>query len=75
MDGENNGTPYFLMDDLGEKRLFFEKHPYLFPIEHGPKMQAMTPAKCVAHRGGWVPIVLEDNSASSWQQSGKMNIW
>ena len=24
MDGENNGKPYFLMDDLGEKTLFSE---------------------------------------------------
>ena len=27
MDGENNGKPYFLMDDLGVP-LFFWKHPY-----------------------------------------------
>ena len=24
MDGENNGKPYFLMDDLGENPLFLE---------------------------------------------------
>ena len=27
MDGENNGKPYFLMDDLGEKTHYFRKHP------------------------------------------------
>ena len=28
MDGENHGTPYFLMDDLGVKRYhYFRKHP------------------------------------------------
>ena len=29
MDGENNGEPYFLMDDLGGKTHYFRKHPYL----------------------------------------------
>ena len=27
MDGENNGKPYFLMDDLGGKPTIFGKHP------------------------------------------------
>ena len=27
MDGENNGKPYFLMDDLG-KTHYFGKHPF-----------------------------------------------
>jgi len=27
MDGENNGKPYFLMDDLGGKTHYFWKHP------------------------------------------------
>ena len=27
MDGENNGTPYFLIDDLG-KTHYFRKHPF-----------------------------------------------
>ena len=30
MDGENNGKPYFLMDDLGGPIPFFWKHPYKF---------------------------------------------
>ena len=29
MDGENNGKPYFLMDDLGGKPHYFRKHPYI----------------------------------------------
>ena len=29
MDGENNGTPYFLMDDLGGFTPYFWKHPYV----------------------------------------------
>ena len=29
MDGENNGKPYFLMDDLGGKPTFLGKHPYI----------------------------------------------
>ena len=28
MDGEHNGKPYFLMDDLGGKTHYFRKHPY-----------------------------------------------
>ena len=28
MDGENNGKPYFLVDDLGGKTHYFRKHPY-----------------------------------------------
>ena len=28
MDGENNGKPYVLMDDLGGKTHYFRKHPY-----------------------------------------------
>ena len=28
MDGENNGTPYKQMDDLGGKTHYFRKHPY-----------------------------------------------
>ena len=28
MDGENNGKPYFQMDDLGGKTHYFRKHPY-----------------------------------------------
>ena len=31
MDGENNGKPYFLMDDLGGKNPYFWKHPYIRP--------------------------------------------
>ena len=27
MDGENNGKPYFLIDDLGGKPPYFWKHP------------------------------------------------
>ena len=29
MDGENNGTPSFLMDDFGGKTHYFRKHPYI----------------------------------------------
>ena len=29
MDGENNGKPYFLMDDFGGTPIFW-KHPYVF---------------------------------------------
>ena len=29
MDGENNGTPYEQMDDLGGKNPYFWKHLYL----------------------------------------------
>ena len=32
MDGENNGKPYDLMDDLGGKPHYFRKHPWLHPI-------------------------------------------
>ena len=28
MDGENKGTPYFLVDDFGGKNPYFWKHPY-----------------------------------------------
>ena len=28
MDGEKNGKPYLLMDDLGGKTHYFRKHPY-----------------------------------------------
>ena len=31
MDGENNGKPYFLMDDLGVIITIFRKHPHEFP--------------------------------------------
>ena len=27
MDGENNGKPYYSMDDLGGKPHYFRKHP------------------------------------------------
>ena len=30
MDGENNGKPNFLMDDLGGKNPYFWKHLYVF---------------------------------------------
>ncbi len=29
MDGENNGKPYFLMDDLGGFPIFLVQHPYV----------------------------------------------
>ena len=32
MDGENNGKPDFLMDDLGGKPHYFRKHPYIYMI-------------------------------------------
>ena len=28
MDGESNGKPYCLMDELGGKPAIFRKHPY-----------------------------------------------
>ena len=34
MDGENNGKPYFLMDDLGWKTPYFWKHPFLTSSIH-----------------------------------------
>ena len=34
MDGENNGNPYFLMDDLGGPPLFLVQHPYWHFLMH-----------------------------------------
>ena len=37
MDGENNGNPYFLMDDSGGNTHYFRKHPYVFPRKKNKK--------------------------------------
>ena len=40
MDGENNGTPYFLMDDLGRNLPLFSETPimpYGFPSKKAPR--------------------------------------
>ena len=47
MDGENNGKPYFWMDDLGGKTLFFGCPPMYFPIEDGEFFSSQLPAMLV----------------------------
>ena len=37
IDGETNGKPYFLMDDLGGKTHHFRKHPYV-PLYRGSSL-------------------------------------
>ena len=56
MDGENNGKPYFLMDDLGEKTPYFWKHPN--PSNHhrntsNPQQVRRLVCDSGAHWQGW----------------------
>ena len=34
MEGEKNGKPHFLMDDLEEKTHYFRKHSYTYKTLH-----------------------------------------
>ena len=45
MDGENNGKPYCLMDDLGGFTHNFRKHPYIYILGGHPDL-GLIPRLC-----------------------------
>ena len=60
MDGENNGKPYYLMDDLGGKPHYFRKHPWLHPLlgfalASSPGARSLAAAKRDLEMDGRVP--------------------
>ena len=61
MDGENNGKPYFQMDDLGAPHCFW-KHPTIETIEGFFSYDLVSKGLISGHKGpkGWGGLLIEE---------------
>ena len=80
MDGENNGKPYFLMDDFGGPPLFLETSMSKFSGEKKTDHQVSLPYKFVIFRSrklwtylanGWEVIVMVNRGLFYQSSIGK----
>ena len=64
MDGENNGKPYFLMDDLGVKPTIFGNiHMYVMYVSPTRSMGLLKNHLCTIEI---IPSFLQDNIPAPW---------